>query len=72
MSQGPTASFGLTAGAAILMTAKDAAKSLAISPRTLWSLTASGDIQAIRIGRSVRYRPSDLEQFATIRAIVTQ
>ena len=44
----------------MLFTAPEAAKALAISPRTLWSLTDSGEIPAVRIGRAVRYDPSDL------------
>ena len=45
---------------ALLLTAAEAAKALAISPRTLWSLTDSGKIPCVRIGRSVRYDPVDL------------
>ena len=49
----------------ILLSARDAAKLLALSERTLWGLTAPrGPIPAARIGRSVRYRHSDLETFA--------
>ena len=40
-----------------------AADTLAISTRKLWSLTASGDIPCIRIGRSVRYSISDLQEW---------
>ncbi len=47
-----------------LMTPHEAARWLALSPRTLWSLTASGELPAVRIRRSVRYRPADLEAFA--------
>jgi len=43
-----------------LLKAPDAARALAISPRKLWELTAGGDIPVVRIGRSVRYDPSDL------------
>jgi excisionase family DNA binding protein len=45
---------------ALLLTALQAAKALAISPRTLWSLTDSGEIPCVRIGRAVRYDPVDL------------
>ena len=46
---------------AVLMTAKEAAKVLAISPRTLWGLTKSGQIPCVRInGWTVRYDPADL------------
>lgn len=40
---------------ALLVAAKKAAEMLAVSPRKLWSLTASGDISHVRIGRCVRY-----------------
>jgi len=46
-----------------LLRVLDAAKTLAISPRKLWSLTQSGEIRSIRIGRSVRYAPEDLMAF---------
>jgi excisionase family DNA binding protein len=45
----------------LLVNARDAARLLAISERTLWSLTAAGDIPVIRIGRAVRYDPRDLQ-----------
>jgi len=38
----------------LLLTEADAALALAISPRTLWALEASGQIKAVRIGRSIR------------------
>jgi len=48
----------------LLLNSLQAAKALAISPRTLWSLTRSGQIAHVRIGRRItRYRPSDLEAF---------
>ena len=46
-----------------LLKPKEAAESLAISERTLWALTASGDVASVRIGRSVRYDPADLAAF---------
>jgi len=46
-----------------LLTPKQAANWLAISPRKLWSLTASGDVPCVRIGRSVRYDAADLAEF---------
>lgn len=46
----------------LLLDAKAAAKALSISQRTLWGLTQPrGPIPAIRIGRAVRYGPSDLQ-----------
>ena len=46
-----------------LMTAREAAQALAISPRKLWDLTKHGDIPHVRIGRSVRYAPADLQSW---------
>ena len=43
-----------------LLTSREAAESLSITERTLWSHTKSGDIPAVRIGRAVRYDPKDL------------
>lgn len=45
----------------LLLTPKQAAESLSISPRKLWSLTASREIAHVRIGRCVRYDIRDLE-----------
>jgi excisionase family DNA binding protein len=39
-----------------LMTAKQAAAMLAISARSLWSMTNARAIPCVRLGRSVRYR----------------
>jgi excisionase family DNA binding protein len=44
----------------LLLTQAEVAKALALSPRKVWSLTASGEIAHVRIGRSVRYDPADL------------
>jgi excisionase family DNA binding protein len=49
--------------AALLLTAIEAADALAISPRKLWSLTASHEIPHLRIGRSVRYSVTELERW---------
>ena len=43
-----------------LMTTKEASEALSISPRKLWSMTASGELAHLKIGRSVRYDPNDL------------
>jgi excisionase family DNA binding protein len=47
----------------LLLTASQAADSLAISPRKLWGMTTSGEIPHIRLGRCVRYPVTDLEQW---------
>ena len=44
----------------LLFYAREAAAALAISPRKLWDMTASGEIPHIRLGRSVRYPLDDL------------
>ena len=49
----------------LLLSPRDAAKALAISPRKLWALTNSGEISSVRIGRSVRYRVESLGRYLT-------
>jgi excisionase family DNA binding protein len=39
----------------LLLTPKQAAEALAISQRKLWSMTASGEVPHVRLGRCVRY-----------------
>ena len=46
----------------LLLTAKQAAKALAISPRTLWTMTASGEIPHIWLRGCLRYPVNDLEK----------
>ena len=46
-----------------LLTARDAAKALAVCEKTLWALTDRGEIPVVRIGRSVRYDPQDLSRW---------
>jgi predicted DNA-binding transcriptional regulator AlpA len=41
----------------------DFAKILGICPRTVWRLVSTGKLpQPVRFGRSVRWRPSDIER----------
>ena len=47
----------------LLLTPKQAAEALAISPRKLWGMTASGEISHVRIGRCVRYPVDDLRRW---------
>jgi excisionase family DNA binding protein len=47
---------------ALLLTPAEASKALAISPRKLWGMTASGEIPHIRLGRCVRYPVNDLRE----------
>lgn len=44
----------------ILLTARQAARALSISERTLYAITKAGDIRAVRCGRLIRYDPADL------------
>lgn len=48
---------------ALLVNAEIAAQMLAISPRKLWSLTKSGEIPCVRIGRAVRYSVDELRKW---------
>jgi len=50
-----------------LLTARDAAKALAICEKTLWAFTDRGEIPVVRIGRSVRYDPQDLSRWIEFR-----
>ncbi|GIW96966.1 MAG: hypothetical protein KatS3mg111_0299 [Pirellulaceae bacterium] len=47
----------------LLLKPQEAAEALAISPRKLWEMTASGQIPAVRIGRAVRYDLADLRRW---------
>jgi hypothetical protein len=48
----------------LLLAVRDAARALAISERTLWSITAPrGSLPCIKIGRSVRYAIEDLQSW---------
>ena len=46
----------------LLLTARDAARALSISPRKLWQLTKDGTIPVVRLGRAVRYDAQDLRR----------
>ncbi len=54
-----------------LLNTKEAAAMLAISARSLWSLTASHDIPHLRIGRTVRYCVADLQGWIEARKVRT-
>jgi excisionase family DNA binding protein len=53
-----------------LLTARDAAKALAVCEKTLWAITDRGEIPVVRIGRSVRYDPQDLSRWIESRKSV--
>jgi excisionase family DNA binding protein len=46
---------------------REAARILSISTRKLWSMTASGEIPHLKIGRLVRYRAASLEKWLAER-----
>lgn len=64
-----TSESTISSGRAPLLTERQAAEFLNIKPGTLacWRVTKRYPLPYIKIGRSVRYRLSDLEEFATAR-----
>ena len=46
-----------------LLTVREAADVLRVSERTLWTLTKSGALPSVRVGRSVRYDQNDLAEW---------
>jgi excisionase family DNA binding protein len=54
---------GVARPSALALRGSEAASMLGISSRKLWALTNSGEIPAVRFGRSVRYRPVDLQEW---------
>lgn len=52
---------------ATLLTRREAAECLRQSVRMVDMLIASGELPAVRIGRSVRIRPSAIEYFISAR-----
>jgi excisionase family DNA binding protein len=47
----------------ILLTVREAAQALAVSERTLWTLTNSGEVAHVRFGLSMRYDVADLRNW---------
>lgn len=47
----------------LLLNARDAAEALSICERTLWTLTSTGALKSVRIGRAVRYAIDDLQAY---------
>ncbi len=54
------------AGPKLLLDAREAARALSICPRTLHTLTASGRIPAVRLGRRVLYPLAALQKFIDV------
>ncbi len=55
--------------AALLVTAREAALMLAVSPRKLWAMTfeETPGLPYVRCGRLVRYSPDDLCQWIDVQ-----
>lgn len=67
----PPSNSGDPGPEALLVTPKEAARRLAVSVKTLTRLTRpSGPVPCVRIGRQVRYAPSDLA--AAVRTLQTK
>ena len=62
-------SHRVTPDSPLLIDAAEAAKRLSISPRKLWSLTDSGEIPHVRIGRAVRYPVEAIQQWIDAQQI---
>lgn len=64
----PNPQLNSTTATASLLTRQDTALALATCLRTVDEFIASGDLEIVRIGRSVRIRPSALDAFIEARA----
>lgn len=47
----------------LLLKAREAAKALNVSERTLYGWTRRGLVRAVRVGRTLRYAPAELARF---------
>ena len=54
----------------LLISANMAAKTLGISPRSLWTLTKAGTISHVRLGRRVMYSPQCLQEAVATNTFV--
>lgn len=64
MSDTPT----VPAPPVLALRAREAAAALGISSRSLWSLTACGEVPHVRLGRAVVYPVAQLEAWLAERA----
>ena len=55
-----SAETGTAGGESLLLTEKEAASLLRISPRKLWEIRMQGQIPFIRFGRAIRYSRDEL------------
>jgi excisionase family DNA binding protein len=51
-----------------LLTAREVAERLGFSPETVLRWTRAGDLPALRLGRSLRYRPADVDAWLELRS----
>ncbi|QDU25887.1 Helix-turn-helix domain protein [Anatilimnocola aggregata] len=56
----------------LLLDARATARRLSISSRTLWTLTNSGQIPFVRVGRRVLYSPTALQAWIAQREEVAK
>jgi excisionase family DNA binding protein len=47
----------------LLLTPREAAKTLSLSTRTLYNLRQTGELRAVQVGRSVRFSVDDLKSW---------
>ena len=55
----------------MLLTKVEVGDALHLSTRTVENLLAAGELPGVKIGRSIRVRPSDLEAFIARKAAAT-
>jgi excisionase family DNA binding protein len=51
----------------LLVDSRRAAEMLGVSPRTIWTLQACGELKPTRIGRAVRFSIDELRRFVVER-----
>ncbi|WP_417737388.1 helix-turn-helix domain-containing protein [Rosistilla oblonga] len=54
-----------------LLSEREGAKWLGISPRTLWALRDAGEIPIVRVGRLVKYDLDDLRAYVAANKVAT-
>jgi excisionase family DNA binding protein len=52
----------------MLMTTRDLARSLRMSERAIFTLRKESGLPSVRLGKSVRFRPSDVQEWLAARA----
>lgn len=54
-----------------LLSEREGAKWLGVSPRTLWALRDAGEIPIVRVGRLVKYDLDDLRDYVAANKVTT-